>query len=389
MPDQEKRLISFILPSLVGGGVERVIVNLSNQFARNGYPVDIVMLSGSRDSPYSEEIDGSINVISLRGPQKQYNLLLKGIVALFFIRKVVRYIDNARPGVIFASTCEHMAVLANVLSKNRGKIAVIIHSNPSFETSLIMHRGQVLRLRFFRLLSNLLFPRVDRVIGVSKAIAGVMSEDYPFLKGKTCFIYNPAITKTLREKSKEPPAHRWLVKKERPVFLGVGRLSEEKNFALLLRAFKLVSSKLDARLIILGEGPLLNELKQLSEDLGVEADVDFAGFLKNPFSVMSNSDVFVLSSNVEGFGMVLTEAMACGCQLVSTNCPSGPSEILDDGKYGRLVPTNDESALAEAMIDALSNPMDKDLLMERSKIFEDDRVGREYITLAEELIGRG
>jgi glycosyltransferase involved in cell wall biosynthesis len=339
------------------------------------------------DSPYGEEIDGSINVISLRGPQKRYNIILKGIIALFSIGKVIRYINSAAPGVIFASTCELIAIFANELSKIKSKLVVIVHSDPSFSSVLIMQRGRVLKLRFFKLLSKLLIPRADRVICVSGGVAEGIANTGFVAQRKLGSIYNPVITKLSMEKSKESPTHAWLTQKERPVFVGVGRLSEEKNFSLLLRAFKIVSDKLDSVLIVAGEGPLSSELKKLSADLGIKSRVDFAGFLKNPYSLMFNSDVFVLSSNVEGLPTVLIEAMACGCQLVSTNCPSGPAEILEDGKYGRLVPMNDENALARAMLDALAAPIDKALLEKRAADFEEDKIGRQYIALAEELMG--
>ncbi|GHV29746.1 glycosyl transferase [Synergistales bacterium] len=383
----DKKLIGFILPSLgSGGGVERVVVNLANQFAEKGYPVDIVLWSGNVDSPYSAEIDKSVNVISIRGPQRQYNLLFKGIAALCSIGKMVRYINRARPGVIFASTCELIAIMANELAKNRSKMAVIVHSDPSFSSVLIMQRGKILRLRFFRWLSKLLYPKADWVTGVSKGVAEGVARNGIVPENKIGFIYNPVVTRSLKEKSKEIPGHPWLAKKDCPVFIGVGRLSVEKNFALLLRAFKLVSDKLDSVLLIIGEGALLDDLKKLSAELGIESRVDFTGFLKNPFGAIAHADVFVLSSNVEGLPSVMIEAMACGCQIVSTNCPSGPAEILEGGKFGRLVPVDDETALSEAMLLAYSDPIDKNFLLEHAETFNAGAIGQQYITLAEGLM---
>jgi glycosyltransferase involved in cell wall biosynthesis len=386
MHDQGKKLISFILPSLVGGGVERVVVNLANQFARNGYPVDIVLWSGSVDSPYSGDIDDSINVISLRGPQRQYNLFIKGLVALFSLKKLIKYMTQARPGVIFASTCEHVAIIANELTKNKAKLVVMIHSDPSFSSVLKMQGGRRGRLFFFKTLSKLLYPRVDKIIGVSEGIADFMIKDGIVPQGKIGFIYNPVVTASLSKKAKEVPTHKWLLNKTRPVFVSVGRLSPEKNFALLLKAFKLVVDKIDAVLLILGEGSLLDDLKKLSAELGIESRVDFTGFMKNPFSVIMKSDALVSSSDVEGLPSVLIEAMACGCQVVSTNASSGCAEILIDGKYGRLTPVGNESKLAEAMLSAIAKPIDKILLQERAKDFDEKTIGLKYISLAEDLM---
>jgi glycosyltransferase involved in cell wall biosynthesis len=373
------------LPSLVGGGVERVAVNLANQFARNRYPADIVLWSGSVESPYGEDIDDSVNVISIRGPQKQCNLFVKAIVALFSVGKLIKYITQASPCVIFASTCEHVVILANELTKNKAKLAVMIHSDPSFHSVLKMQGGRRGRLFFFRMLSKLLYPRADRIIGVSKGIADFMIKDGILPQEKIRFIYNPVATSTLIKKSKEEPTHKWLLNKTRPVFVGVGRLSPEKNFALLLKAFKLVIDKVDAVLLILGEGPLFDELKKLSVELCIECKVDFLGFTQNPFSILANSDVFVLTSDTEGFPNVIIEALACGCRIISTNCPTGPAEILENGKYGRLTPVGNERKLAEAMLSAISEPIDRILSQKRAEDFDEKIIGRQYISLVEEL----
>jgi glycosyltransferase involved in cell wall biosynthesis len=386
MSNQEKKLISFILPILVGGGLERVVVNLANQFARNGYPVDIVLWSGIAESPYNDDIDDSIKVISIRGPQKQYNFLIKGLVALFSLKKLIKYIAQANPGVIFASNCEHVTILANELTKNKAKLVVMIHMDPSFLSFLKMQGNNMGRLFILRMLSKWLYPKADRIIGVSKGIADFMIKDGIASQEKTGYIYNPAFTSSLREKSKESPTHKWLLNKTRPVFVAAGRLSPEKNFALLLKAFKLVVDKIDAVLLVLGEGPLLDDLKKLSAELCIEHKADFMGFTKNPFSILTNSDVFVLSSDSEGCPMVIVEALACGCQVVSTNCSSGPAEILENGKYGRLTPVGNESKLAEAMLSAISEPIDRDLMLKRAEAFDEKIIGRQYIALAEELM---
>jgi glycosyltransferase involved in cell wall biosynthesis len=143
---------------------------------------------------------------------------------------------------------------------------------------------------------------------------------------------------------------------------------------------------LDAVLIIAGDGPLLGELCKISSELGIEERVSFAGFLKNPFSAMAHADVFVLSSLFEGLPTVVIEAMACGCQIVSTDCPHGPAEILDGGRYGRLVPIGDEYALADAMLAAIANPVPKTELAERAGMFDEDVIGAQYIALAEKLM---
>jgi glycosyltransferase involved in cell wall biosynthesis len=148
---------------------------------------------------------------------------------------------------------------------------------------------------------------------------------------------------------------------EPPVILGVGRLTVQKDFPTLIRAFARVRQKRNARLLILGEGELRSELNALVAELGLQADVALPGFVENPFVFMRHASLFVLSSAWEGFGNVLVEAMACGMPVVSTDCPSGPAEILQNGKWGRLVPVGDVQALSEALLATLEESTHPDV----------------------------
>jgi glycosyltransferase involved in cell wall biosynthesis len=386
--NDKRKKVCFFLPSLSGGGAERVVVNLAGQFAKKGYAVEIALWSDVHDSPYTDDIAESVKVIPIRHGGRYKNLALKAIYALFSIPKVVSYIKNSRPCVIFANLCELAVIFANIFSGHTSRIAVVVHNDPSYYSSLLSHGGSRIRAWIFTFLSKLFYPLADAVVGVSKGVSEALVSNGIAPPGKTAFIYNPVVTKSLLKLSGEPPEHPWLVRHSRPVFLGVGRLCEQKNFPLLLRAFEIVSRKLDAVLIIAGDGPLLEELRKISAELNIEERVSFAGFLKNPFSVMAHADVFVLSSLFEGLPTVIIEAMACGCQIVSTDCPHGPSEILDRGRYGRLVPVGDEYALADAMLDAIAHPVPKAELAERAKIFDEDVIGARYIALAEKLMAR-
>jgi glycosyltransferase involved in cell wall biosynthesis len=206
-------------------------------------------------------------------------------------------------------------------------------------------------------------------------------------------IYNPVVGPQVERLAAETVDHPWFAPGEPPVVLGVGRLSGQKDFPSLVRAFARVRRRRSARLVIFGnaQGAAKTEerraeLARLAADLGVGEDFDAPGFTNNPFAYMARAALFVLSSRYEGFGNVLPEAMACGCPVVSTNCRAGPSEILDGGRFGPLVPVGDVAALADAMERVLEAPLPADALKARARQFSVDRAVRGYL---DALFGSG
>jgi glycosyltransferase involved in cell wall biosynthesis len=184
-------------------------------------------------------------------------------------------------------------------------------------------------------------------------VAGSLLQLSPIPIQKVRVIYNPVVSPELYEKADAPVEHPWFQPHQPPVVLAAGRLVALKGYDTLLRAFARVRQETPARLVILGEGPERPNLERLAAELGVAADVDMPGFDPNPFRYMKRAGVFVLSSRYEGLPNVLIQALACGCPVVSTDCPSGPSEILDGGRYGALVPVDDVEAMAGAIVRAL------------------------------------
>ena len=151
------------------------------------------------------------------------------------------------------------------------------------------------------------------------------------------------------------------------------------DFPTLLQAFAQVRAQRQARLLLLGEGEMRRKLEALARELGVDQDVSLPGFASNPFAYMARAAVFVLSSVHEGLPGVLIQALACGCPVVSTNCPGGAAEILEDGRYGRLVPVGDPAAMAQAIISTLDAPPDRELLQKRASLFSVDRAVEQYL----------
>ena len=198
-------------------------------------------------------------------------------------------------------------------------------------------------------------------------------------------IHNPVVSTDLDCKARESPKHPWFDDRPCPVILAIGRMKKVKDFSTLLRAFARLLDRRPARLIVLGEGRLRPSLLSLARELGIAEQVDFPGFQENPYAFLAKADLFVLSSRHEALPTVLIEAMACGCPVVSTDCPYGPREILEDGRLGPLVPVGDPEALAEAMARVLDEPPSQDLLRERASFFSVERAVERYEQL---LLGK-
>jgi len=227
-----------------------------------------------------------------------------------------------------------------------------------------------------------LYPQAHNIVAVSQGVAEDLSTLIQLSPDRVTVIYNPVITPNLLEQALAPLTHPWFEREQPPVILGAGRLSLQKDFPTLLRAFALVRQHRPARLVILGEGEERANLERLAIELGIQNDVSMPGFVDNPFAFMAKASVFVLSSAWEGFGNVLVEALACGCPVVATDCRSGPREILDNGRYGRLVPVGDHEALAKAILETLDNPdfpADRQTRIQRAMEFSVDAAVDKYL----------
>jgi glycosyltransferase involved in cell wall biosynthesis len=223
-----------------------------------------------------------------------------------------------------------------------------------------------------------LFPSLDRIICVSQ---GVVEDTLAITKmppDRVVAIRNPVITPELAEQAKEPVDHPWF-KENVPVIMGAGRLTPEKDFPTLIRAFGRVQQETPCRLMILGEGPLRPELEALIAELGLAMSVSLPGFCPNPFAYMKRASLFVMSSAWEGSGNVLVEALALGIPSVSTDCPYGPRETLADGEYGPLVPVGNHEALAIAMLKTLSSPLSSEFLRQAVNEFTIDFSAQRYL----------
>jgi glycosyltransferase involved in cell wall biosynthesis len=235
---------------------------------------------------------------------------------------------------------------------------------------------------FIKSLARLVFPYAEQVVAVSKGVAEDLIRIIPRVRGKTVVIYNPVDIKKIERLANEEPEHKWFKEGGHQIILGAGEFRPCKDFPLLIRAFKEVRKKRQVKLIILGDGKERRKLESLISELDLNEDISLPGSTKNPFAYMSRASVFVLSSwGGEGFGNVILESLACGCPVVSTDCKSGPSEILAGGKWGELVKVGDVDGMARAIERTLDNPMPKDVLKKRASDFSIENAVNSYLRI--------
>lgn len=387
--------ISFLLDNLAGGGAERVMLNLATGFARLGHPVDVLVCK--MEGSLCDKIPKDVNVVQLKASSSRLGILYALVAdpASFqyvvkmaklarklpgtfrFLPALIRHLKKRQPaGLISALPRGNInAVLARRFSGASTRVIVGVHINYSVQ----QHDDQVgnkLKAQYMEHLVRRCYRQAHAVVAVSKGVADDVSEYLGIPQSRVSTVYNPIATRDIQAMAGESTSHPWLEAGDVPVILGIGRFVAQKDFPVLVKAFARIRKKLPARLVLLGgdESSAEQRLQQqrlveLAKRLGVEEDFDMPGFVDNPFSYLSKAALFVLSSRYEGFGNVLVEALLCGCPVVSTDCPSGPAEILADGKYGRLVPIGDEGELAEAIYWTLKNPPDKDFLRARGEEF--------------------
>lgn len=355
--------VAIYLPSLRGGGAERVMLILANGMAERGLQVDLVLANAV--GPFLEDVSPGVRVVDL-GARR----------VLTSFPHLVRYLRRERPQAVLSALnyANIIAVAAKMVSGINTRLWVSEHNHVSKSRMGI----RSLRARVILPLMYLAYRKVDGIVAVSQGVGDDLARMTALPREGISVIYNPVVTPDLFDKAQAPLEHRWLGQNKPPVILGVGRLTKQKDFESLIRAFARVRTEWDCRLVILGEGELRPELEQLVRELNVQDSVELPGFVDNPFSWMSRVELFVFSSAWEGFGNVLVEAMACGTPVVSTDCPSGPSEILEEGKWGALVPVGDVEALADRILEALHAPGILDVKM-RANDFNSAVIVEQYI----------
>lgn len=387
-----KRIAVFIY-ALTGGGAQRRSLTLANAFAACGHQVDLVVVRtvGVLNADLSPEV----RLIGLdRGWGKLHVALSRTfrrrrIETMASIPALARYLRQAQPDVLL-SAANHVNITAVAAWRLAGlPLALVLRASnhPSGNLKVLPLLQRPVHA-YRRWLARRLYPIADAVVAVSQGVADDVVRLTGMDPARVVTVYNPVLTPSLRRRMAEPLDHAWLRPGTAPVILGAGRFVPQKDFATLIRAFKLLRAERPARLVILGEGPQRRRAQQLVEELGLGEDVLLPGYAPNALAWMRRAAVFALCSRWEGLPGVLIEALACGCPVVSTDCPSGPREILEDGRLGPLVPVGDAPALARALGAVLDAPPEREALMARARDFAPEAAIKGYLDVIETCIRR-
>ena len=365
MVDASGTRVALFTGSMRGGGAERVMLDLAAGLARRGLNVDLVLMHAKGE--YLHLVPDDVRVIDL-DTRKLFS----------FIVDFLRYVRRERPSAILSTLLlPDMAALVAKLVHGK-RLRIIVSQANMFSRTF---EAETFRNRQYMRLVRLMMPLADVIAAVSEGVAADLRTQTRFAAGKITTIYNPVASANTDEMAGDSVEHSWFAAGGAPIVLSVGRLAPQKDHSTLLRAFAEVVRSRPARLVILGQGVERQNILDLADRLGVADCFDLPGFDINPFKYMSRAAVFVLSSRYEGFGNVLVEAMACGAPVVSTDCPSGPSEILEDGRWGRLVPVGDWRAMARAIEDTLDNPLPSEDLKARASVYSVEASVDRYLEL--------
>jgi glycosyltransferase involved in cell wall biosynthesis len=365
--------LAITMQDLAGGGVERQTLALAGELLARGLQVTLVVNQARGE--LRAAVPAGIPLIDLHCRRTAQA-----------IPRLARFLRRERPDLLLSNLNHNSiaAVLANILAGMPAKAVICQHSVLS--AAYLRSKGWSHRVTPFAY--RLLSPGFARAVAVSSGIAQEFRSIAHIPRRKIAVIHNPVIGPDFALRAGQEVRHPWFGDATAPLFVTAGRLVETKDHSTLLRAFALYRRHHNGRLLILGAGPLRDSLGALAGGLGLDGAVDFLGFQENPLPYVQAADAFVLSSSAEGFGNVLVEAMGCGTPVISTNCEHGPGEILDDGRYGLLVPPRDPQALADAMarVAGLRDRFPAALLQSRAAAFTTAACADSYLRLLQSLL---
>jgi len=377
--DQEKLHLAVFISGLGVGGVERTMLSLAHELALRGHRVDLLVTKGQ--GFFRDSVSPLVHLIDLESWWMRLPLIgsSKRKRSLASAPAIARYLRGNRPDVLLASS--HYVNLAAVWGRRLAGTGtpLVIRQCTHLSSAILNTKLPTGRRPFLGRMVRRFFPQADAIVAVSNGVADDLAVVAALPRQAIRTIYDPVVTSDLPARALAPVNHPWFSPGAPPVILGVGRLAAQKDFSTLIRAFARVHACRPVRLLILGDGEKRRELEDLADSLGVRQDLALPGFEENPFAYMARAAVFSLSSVYEGLGGVLIQAMACGCPVVSTDCPSGPKEILQNGSQGPLVSVGDDAELARAIQMQLDAPRNEERLKARAAEFSVGRSVDEHL----------
>jgi len=332
--------------------------------AARGYEIDLLHVH--KHGPHLDKLPAGVNIIDL-GTRHVYTSL----------PAVIKYLRREQPAVMLSDKdrVNRTALLARALARTSTRL--ILSSGTTISIDL-QNRGAFERW-LQRNSMGKLYPFADNVIVTSEGVADDMADYTGLPRQLINVVPSPVVPARLFKEPLPCPDHPWFQNHDTPIILGVGELCMRKDFSTLIRAFATIRQQRPCRLVILGKGNEQQKLISLCHSLGVEHDVSFTGFVANPYPYMAHADLFAFTSRWEGLGFVIIEALAVGTPVVATDCPSGPREILDNGRYGTLVPIGDSDQLATAILSTLDEPLPGDKLQQAARPYEIENSTTAYL----------
>ncbi len=359
------RHVCLFFPSYGDGGVERMTVNLAHGFSDAGIRVDFIV--PHQTAPYLSALQHKVNFITPPANTSQH------------LHWLVRYLDSSHPDVLMPLKQQAAICAIKAKKQSRAETKIVVRTGTALASRFAL-RGTFFLTRWFksRKLKHY-YQQADGHITVALGSRKELHELIQIPEEAITVIKNPVITPALLKLQHATIDHPWFAPSSAPLIMGMGGFRTQKDFSTLINAFARLRGSRPCRLLLAGKGRQRKRLLKLCHQLGIQDDVCFPGFIDNPYPWLKRADLFVLSSLWEGSPNVLTEALALGTPVVATDCISGPGEILQDGKYGELVPLGDPQTMSDAMARALDKPLSREQLAEAARDYTLEASTNSYI----------
>ena len=344
--------LAILIPSFEKGGIERSISRIARELIKLGWRIDLLVIEVN---PEMRNLIQGTDVVYL---SRAFILkLLK-----FFFPKVIylnvisflgliRYIRREKPDTLMTARNAPLGIIAKYFSNGETKIVI---REPLHISSVVKNNSGVIG-KLNTVIKKVVYRNADKVIAISKGVADDLIGNFDLAPGKVKIIYNPSADPEIKTLAKENVNHPW-IEQNIPLIIGIGRLTKQKDFPTLINAFSIVREEKLCRLMIIGEGDDRKNIENLISKKSLGGDIKLMGYQSNPWKYLSKSNLLVMTSLWEGLGNVIIEAMYLGVPVISTDCPSGPGELLRDGELGGLVPIHNPELLADRILDFLNNP---------------------------------